>query len=293
MRRRAARALLALISSAAVAAPAAGAAAAGVAQADAVAARPATGIVPPRNPPSNIVAVPRLVGAACTSRTTGATTTYHCDNPCANAKDVLAGKPPALDTSASCTAAAVAAIDRARRSEHVAALVLPRDWAALSVPEQLFVIADLERVARGVPPLTGLVPALDAAATAGARADADPLYPLSAAQPGPEASNWAGGQYSALIADYAWMYQDGWGPGNGNGDCSGPGARGCWGHRDDILGAATGTSCGDCLMGAGFVARTGSLGTSYAEIFLRPAPHSDLKPTFTWSHDVLPELPRG
>ncbi len=264
----------------------------------AVGARPGSatathGIVPPANPARNILAVPRLVGALCTSTTTGGRTTDRCDNPCADPQAVLAGKPPALDSSAPCTAATVAAIDRARAAEHVGTIRLPRDWDSLTVAEQLFVISDLERVARGVPPVAGLVPALDAAAAAGAKANADPTYPLSADEPGPETSIWAGGEYSALIADYVWMYQDGWGPGNGNEDCTGPHAGGCWGHRDAVLGALTGTSCADCLMGAAFVGGSGRFGTSFAEIFLVPGPRSGLRPNFTWARDVLPELGGG
>jgi hypothetical protein len=256
-----------------------------------VAGATTTGIVPPANPPRNILAEPRLVGALCTSTTVGGHTTSRCDNPCADPSAVFAGKPAELNSTPACTAAAVAAIGRARSTEHVGKLVLPRDWAALTIPEQLFVVADLERVARGVPPLVGLVPALDAAAAVGARAGADPVYPLSARDPGPETSNWAGGEYSSLIADYVWMYQDGWGEGNGNGDCTAPHARGCWGHRDAILGALTGTGCTDCLMGAAFVGDNSRWGTSFAELFVVAPPDGSLKPTFTWARDVLPELP--
>ncbi|HTW99644.1 MAG TPA: hypothetical protein VMD59_12750, partial [Acidimicrobiales bacterium] len=71
------------------------------------------GIVPPENPPANVPADPRLAGALCTSTTTGTQTTYHCDNPCANAKAVLAGEPPSINGTAACTQAAVAAINRA------------------------------------------------------------------------------------------------------------------------------------------------------------------------------------
>ncbi len=45
--------------------------------------------------------------------------------------------------------------------------------------------------------------------------------------------------YTPLGADFAWMYNDGWG--GTNLDCSTPSAPGCWGHRDNILGNWTTT----------------------------------------------------
>lgn len=246
------------------------------------------GYVPPRNPPANVTPPFRLAGALCTEVGSVA----RCDNPCADPAGVLAGKPPALNSSARCTADTVKAIDHARALEHVGPLLLPRNWSRLSVAEQLFVIADLERVARGVPPLVGLVPALSRFAAAGARAATDPEFPLSAAEPGPETSNWSGNDYSVLIADYEWMYQDGWGAGGGNVDCTGQRAPGCWGHRDNILGAGTGTTCAGCLMGAAFAANARGWGTSFAELFIAPGHARGLTPTFTWKKDVVPQLPR-
>ncbi len=47
-------------------------------------------------------------------------------------------------------------------------------------------------------------------------------------------SNWAGGEASALLADYDWMYDDG--PHSPNMDCrSATASSGCWDHRRNVL----------------------------------------------------------
>lgn len=166
-------------------------------------------------------------------------------------------------TAASCESAELAAIDNARAKEGVTPMTLPRTFNSLTAAEQLFVVIDLERVGRGLPPFAGLVASLDAIAQpathpAGAPAGSfeDPTFPRGftvapastfawrcAATSGgfscdgsgePGAAIAAGGQISALDADYGWMYNDGYG--GSNFDCRTPGASGCWGHRDNILG---------------------------------------------------------
>jgi len=144
-------------------------------------------------------------------------------------------------------------------------MYLPGDFNSLTGDEQLLVVVDLERVARGLPPFAGLVASLDSVAQTGTqvRGDAagtfeDPSFPTGfvagpettfayrchssgadsyscdgSGQPG--AAIAAGNQISALDADYGWMYDDG--PGGSNYDCTSPTARGCWGHRDNILGS--------------------------------------------------------
>jgi hypothetical protein len=110
-------------------------------------------------------------------------------------------------------------------------MVLPPDYAQLTVPEQLFVVINLERIGRGLSPFAGLSAPLDANARAGAAAANDPpdlggAYLLVDGE-------WAGGSVNALDAVYGWMYDDG--PGSGNLDCPRGGAPGCWGHRHGIL----------------------------------------------------------
>jgi len=136
-----------------------------------------------------------------------------------------------LDASARCTRAVVAAIDHARRLEGVRPLVLPAGYAQLGVPEQIFVVTNLERVDRGLPPLAGLVAGLNRDAAVGARQADDPPIP------GPAYvvvdTEWSGGAWSALDADYGWMYNDGFD--SGNLDCPHRKSPGCWGHRRGIL----------------------------------------------------------
>jgi hypothetical protein len=128
-----------------------------------------------------------------------------------------------------CETRTSADIARARRREGLAPLSLPRRFAKLSSAAQLLVIADDERVDRGLAPALGLTGQLDAAAHAAAVSEQDPLGPAGYSW----GSNWAGGTRSPLFADFLWMYDDG--PGAGNGDCVQAGEAGCWGHRDNIL----------------------------------------------------------
>ncbi len=136
-----------------------------------------------------------------------------------------------LDESPACLDAVLAAIDHAHALEGLRPLVLPSGFAKLSVPEQLFVAVDLERVDRGLPPFGGLIGPLDRNAQRGADDANDPPdpgrnYVLDDAE-------WAGGSSNGLDAVYGWMYDDGYG--SGNLDCPRRGAQGCWGHRKGIL----------------------------------------------------------
>lgn len=130
-----------------------------------------------------------------------------------------------------CVNAVLTAIDRARAAENVRAMRLPPGFAALSQPQQLFVIANLERSDRGLIPAIGLSRGLDRNALAAARANQDPVpNPFFGNAYG---SNWAGGIGSTLAVDFLWMYDDG--PGSFNIDCRSPQDAGCWGHRHNIL----------------------------------------------------------
>lgn len=132
-----------------------------------------------------------------------------------------------------CAEAALEALDTAHAHENLGPLMLPHNWSSLTAAEQIFVITNLERVARGETPITGLTAPLNAVAEAGAVQRTDPRLPgLSA----PFVSIWAEDP-GPLASDYGWMYQDGYGgPGNTpNLACTSTAATGCWGHRDNIL----------------------------------------------------------
>ena len=136
-----------------------------------------------------------------------------------------------IDDSRACVSATLAAVNHAHSLEGVPPMVLPSDFATLSVPEQIFTVIDLERVDRGLRPFVGLTAALNANAQRGADTandppDAGPAYPQTDGE-------WAGGNSNGLDADYGWMYDDGYN--SGNLDCPHRNSPGCWGHRTGIL----------------------------------------------------------
>jgi len=149
-----------------------------------------------------------------------------------------------LDSSAGCLRAVREAIDAARAAEGVRPMVLPADFGQLTVPEQLLVAVDLERVDRGLPAFVGLTGSLDRNAQRGADIANDPPAPKGSFAVAD--TEWAGGSANGLDAVYGWMYDDG--PGSGNLDCPRTGGPGCWGHRHGILDDFG--SVGTQLMGA-------------------------------------------
>jgi len=190
-----------------------------------------SGVLPPANPPADVTAP--VPSPPCTSAT---------------------------DSSAPCLDGSIAAIDTGRRAEGLGPLVLPTNWSTLSVPEQLFVLLDLERTARGEQPLAGMATGADQAAQVAAVQARDPDgsdLPSGWLSPDPSGPGgsfswggvWAGGYANSLLAVFAWVYDDGY-P-SGNVDCTGPGATGCWDHRDIVLG--TSEACmAPCVMGTGW-----------------------------------------
>jgi hypothetical protein len=138
----------------------------------------------------------------------------------------------ASPSDASCISAALADIDAARADEGVGPMSLPGDFTTLTVPEQLLVVTNLERIDRGLPAFAGLNSSLDSDALVGAQNDADPPEP-SPFNGNAYASNLAEGATSALYDDYLWMYDDGLD--SPNGSCTPATPDACWGHRDNIL----------------------------------------------------------
>ncbi len=136
-----------------------------------------------------------------------------------------------LDNSTPCIDAALGAINHAHTLEGVRPMVLPAGFAQLSIPDQLFVAVNLERVDRGLPPFGGLTTALNANAQRGADGAGDPPDPGQAYAL--DDAEWAGGSSNGLDAVYGWMYDDGYN--SGNLDCLRHDDAGCWGHRKGIL----------------------------------------------------------
>lgn len=162
-------------------------------------------------------------------------------------------------SSTDCISSALADIDTARGSEGIGPMQLPTNFASLAVPQQLLVVTDLERVARGLTPVRGLAADLDNAASQAAAADQDPM--INNFNGDELASNWAGGISSTLLADFVWMYDDG--PGSDNLDCRHAGDSGCWGHRHNILFQFDDPA----VMGVGYEANTNE-GPSLTELFI-------------------------
>ena len=144
--------------------------------------------------------------------------------------------------------------------------MLPSGYAGDSVAMQELIITDEERGDRGLSEFPGLDPALDAAALKGALADADPSLPPGYLET--SAGAIFAQDYTPLGADYAWMYDDGYG--GTNRDCTSPGAGGCWGHRDNILGDWTTTGSQTAMMGD-----AGTSEGQYTEIFANQVDPAD------------------
>ena len=151
---------------------------------------------------------------------------------------------PVDDHSAGCIDSILHNINYARSLEGLGPLVLPSGYATDPVPEQQLILTDEERGDRGLSQYLGLDATLNASALTGALSNSDPLLP--AGFQGPGGSIFAQ-DYTPLGADFAWMYDDGYG--GTNLLCTTPVDPGCWGHRKNILGAVTTTSGQTAMMG--------------------------------------------
>jgi hypothetical protein len=175
-----------------------------------------------------------------------AVTLAACSSGPTNATDALAAPPGSVrptpnyssscapigeDSSTTCIRLTLAAIDAARASEGLGPILLPADFARLTVPEQLFVVLDRERVDRGLAPFAGLSAALDANARSGAAAANLPPPPGRAYTS--VDTEWIGAVDNGLDADYQWLYDDG--PNSGVPGCSSSKTSGCWADREIVL----------------------------------------------------------
>jgi hypothetical protein len=191
------------------------------------------------------------------------------------------------NTGSVCMSRIRQATNTARATEGLGPMSLPRGFTALSPAEQLFVITDIERVDRGLPPFVGLVDTFDADAMNGARANTDPGPTTE--PPGLRivawGSNWAENG-NPLGSNYFWMYDDG--VNSGNIDCTTAGQSGCWGHRQNILSLANYQQQfgGTLLMGA--AEAYGTFGNGWASdtelLVLASGPIPPL--TYTWAQAV-------
>jgi hypothetical protein len=203
--------------------------------------------------------------------------------PCAN---------QTLDESAGCGAFILSQIDADRSAERTGPMNLPSNYDSLDITEQMFVVTELERVDRGLPPLLGITQQADQAAELGAIAGTDPSEPSGSIA---YTADWASGA-SPLQADLQWMYQDGCGVGPSGGAVGNNGA--CqpttpwniwpsWGHRLAILSSLTLPGCATCVAGAGYSTAPGY--PSYALVIASPA-SANPSLIFSWALDVRPFL---
>jgi hypothetical protein len=189
--------------------------------------------------------------------------------------------------AAPCLTLATNDIDAARALEGVGPISLPTNWTSLSVPIQLLVIANLERVDRGLIPVTGLSSALNALAQQGADTDADPPFP-NPFHGTWGTGNWAGGYSSPLEANFGWMYDDG--VGSPNLDCHVASDTGCWGHRHSVL-LTDAPAYTSVVMGAALATNTQS-SPSMTQEFIADDPDHSADVTPLWS-TITAALPVG
>jgi hypothetical protein len=211
------------------------------------------------------------------------------------------------NASHACTDVLLSAINQAQAAEGLPGFVLPSNYFSLSATRQMFVLINLERISRGVPPLVGLSPYLSSTATTAASHSDDPPFqtsygPVQVWAPPSGNGNyafggaWGGGSVNAADVVFGWFYGDGF----GNGwptfpGCEGPKGTMCWWHREELLGVkgfSGGTACTDCVAGAGYASVPGDSPESYTFLIVRPVQF----PTplvFTWDGDVLGSLPAG
>ncbi len=169
-------------------------------------------------------------------------------------------------------------------------------YDALTVPEQLFVLVNLERISRGEQPGYALISTLNRVSLEGAQLRRDPSPPPRWPYDYHVIWSTAGTArtQAAFQADWGWMYEDGPPPYHGwtNYFCSQQGAPGCWDHRNAILELRP-TSLASkrqavLVMGAG-AALNPRLGYSLAMEFSWFAAKPTSGVVFTWSQ-ALKEL---
>jgi len=243
---------------------------------------------------ANIVPSPDFMVAGSGAYVNGVAT---YQNPCITAQSTW----PVFTNDPACTNYVLEAINNARALEGVRAMRLPSNWYSLSPQQQLFVVADLERTDRGLPPYLGLNAALNAAAQSAAQTNSDPGVAAgfaigTDAQGSPGMGGAWGGGFNVLASDYVWMYLDGWAgsrSATSNVACTSPNNPGCWAHREELLGSAPNFN-----PGVGLMATNAEMGTGFAVVAghaslvdLIELPSGALPPmNFTWAANVVPYL---
>jgi hypothetical protein len=170
----------------------------------------------------------------------------------------------------------------AGRAQEGLAPISGNGFGSLTSEEELFVLVNLERVGRSLPPFEQMTGSLDALAQIGANTLQDPPLPV----PPPNTSNTTGtlwaGTSDPLLADFGWMYEDGCNSVTPqrflNGGCalSPPEP---WGHRNNILKDFSFGNAG-CSLSMGVAVAQSSIAMVTEGYCGAPDP-SD--PVFTWT----------
>ena len=191
------------------------------------------------------------------------------------------------DNSLNCITQEIEAIDNAQIQEGLQPITINiAALTELSPAEQMFVLTDLERMTRGLPPVIAMTAQLDSVATRGAVQMKDPALDGWTVTGGKSAiawdSNWAGG-LNTVGSDYFWLYSDGEGY---NIDCTPTDQSGCFQHEDNILAPLSGSCTAQrtlpqMVMGAG-TASTAEYGPSEAEIIVQECGGLPNDTVFTW-----------
>jgi len=189
---------------------------------------------------------------------------------------------------AQCDQQVIQAINNAHFIEGIPAISLPANYSSLPFDLQSFIITNLERVSRGLSPAVGITASLDSHAVTATQTHMDVEHYTSTSY---YASNWYGGG-NPLMADYGYMYEDGWGGGvNGrysfyNYDCTSATAPMCWGHMQFILWNAG--------VPLAFGAAVGPWANGYdnsALVLGTTAPSSPSAYTYTWTQYLQSQSP--
>jgi hypothetical protein len=243
----------------------------------------------PANPSSNIAPNPNFLESGQCTDNGGVWT---CVNPCVGADLTW----PAYTGDPNCSAYVLESINNARTQENLTPMILPSNWGTLTIPQQMLVVTDLERVARGYPPYLGLNANLNRAAATAAVQAGDPQLAsgfavgFNALGGTAYGGSWSAG-FNVLAADYEMMYDDGWGGTHGTSNvvCTSPTSLGCWAHRDELLGSdpqfnpGVGLWCHTCEFGAAYALTLGT--SSYTQLIELPA-RTPPSMVFTWQSEL-------
>ena len=182
--------------------------------------------------------------------------------------------------SGACVSVILYDINQARAQESLPPMVLPVNFSLLTGAEQVFVITNLERTARGLAPLTGMTASLNSYAETGAGQGSDvnvPGYSYSS-------SIWAGNEVNPLAAMYDWMYYDGLNTDGTsiNVSCTTSDTNGCWQHRDIILFQST----SNLDAGGAMALNAAGYFASYCSVIVADTQLPASGYTFTWSQEL-------